>query len=115
MRLPNAQKAQIPEAKIAKYLLSTSHRAGKSKAAFFESFGFSVENWQDLAMALQEHALTNPVVATEETPFGMRYVIDGLLVAPNGGHLNIRSAWFIDRGEEEPRFITAHPLKRSGL
>jgi hypothetical protein len=41
MRLPNVEKAEITEAKVVRYLLSTTHRAGKSKAAFFMQFGFN--------------------------------------------------------------------------
>ena len=38
MMLPNAAEARVPEDKIVKYLLSATHRAGKSKAAFFARF-----------------------------------------------------------------------------
>ena len=40
MKLPGIEKAEIREAKIVRYLLSTTHRAGKSKAIFFMEFGF---------------------------------------------------------------------------
>jgi hypothetical protein len=53
MRLPNAENAEIPESKITKYLLSTTHRAGKSKASFFMQFGFDLDHWKALALALK--------------------------------------------------------------
>jgi hypothetical protein len=112
VKLPSAESAQVPKAKIVNYLLSPTHRAGRSKAAFFRQFGFSVEKWDELAAALRDHCLENPVVHTEETVFGTRHVVDGLLKAPDGTELNVRSAWFIDKGRNEPRFISAHPLKR---
>ena len=56
MRLPNVENAEIPESKITKYLLSTTHRAGKSKASFFMQFGFNVDRWEALALALKQHA-----------------------------------------------------------
>ena len=112
MKLINAHAAQIPKAKIVKYLLSSTHRAGKSKAAFFKRFGFTEKDWEKLLQALRRHAMDHSVVEIEETSFGTRYIIDGILIAPNGLRLNIRSAWFMDRGKKEPRFITAYPLRK---
>jgi len=48
MRLPGIERAEVGETKIVKYLLSTTHRAGKSKAAFFIEFGFDPERWEEL-------------------------------------------------------------------
>jgi hypothetical protein len=59
--LPDAASAEVPEDKIRKYLLSTTHRSGKSKAAFFLRFGFNAQDWQQLAVALQRHAKTIPL------------------------------------------------------
>jgi hypothetical protein len=69
MRLPNVETAGISEAKIVRYLLSTTHRAGKSKAAFFMQFGFTPERWEDLADALRQHALDNEITIEERTIF----------------------------------------------
>ena len=112
MRLPNAENAEIPESKITKYLLSTTHRAGKSKASFFMQFGFDLDHWKALALALKQHALENEVVLEEKTIFGTRYIVDGLLKAPDGRWLNVRAAWYITTDRDVPRFITAHPLRR---
>jgi hypothetical protein len=112
MRLPNAENAEIPESKITKYLLSTTHRAGKSKASFFMQFGFDLNHWKALALALKEHVLENEVVLEEKTIFGTRYIVDGLLKAPDGRWLNVRAAWYITTDRDVPRFITAHPLRR---
>ncbi len=111
MRLANVHKAQIPEAKVVKYLLSSTHRAGKSKAAFFTSIGFVAERWEELAAALRRHAVENTVSQFEETAFGIRYVVDGLLMAPHARRVKIRSVWFVDKGTDRLRFITAYPLK----
>lgn len=115
MKLPDVEKAVIPEAKVVRYLLSTTHRAGKSKASFFMEFGFDSSRWEELATALKQHAIDNEITIQERTIFGTRYVIEGLLKAPDGRWLNIRSAWFIDEEGEGPRFITAHPLRRRSL
>ena len=112
MKLPDVEKAEVPEAKVVRYLLSTTHRAGKSKASFFIGFGFDADRWEELARALKQHAVDNDISLEEKTTFGTRYVIEGLLKAPDGTWLNVRSAWFIDDEGDRPRFITAHPLKR---
>jgi len=57
MKLPGVENAKVGETKIVRYLLSTTHRAGKSKAAFFMEFGFSAERWEDLDRALRQHAM----------------------------------------------------------
>jgi hypothetical protein len=112
MKLRGVERAEIREAKIAKYLLSTTHRAGKSKAVFFMEFGFEPQRWEELDRALRQHATENEVAREERTRFGTRYVIDGPLQAPDGRMLNVRTAWFIDNEGDAPRFITAHPLRR---
>ena len=66
------------------YLLNPTHPAGGSKAAFFLHFGFTVGQWQVLAETLRRHALENEVVASEETPHGVRYAVDGPMNAPAG-------------------------------
>jgi hypothetical protein len=115
MRLPNLENAEISESKITKYLLSTTHRAGKSKASFFMQFGFDLDRWEALALALKQHELDNEVALEEKTIFGTRYIIDGLLKAPDGRLLNIRAAWYIHTDGDVPRFVTAHPLRRRRL
>lgn len=112
MKLPNAQSATVPERKITLYLLNPGHPAGGSKASFFLRFGFTVEEWQQLAEALLQHARENDAEATEQTRHGTRYVVDGPLAAPDGTLLNVRSAWFMDVAGREPRFVTAHPLPK---
>lgn len=112
MILPNVDAAQIPENKILGYLLSSTHRSGKAKAAFFVGAGFRPQQWEKLAAALNRHARENPVVTEEATVFGRRYVVDGPLIAADGTALNVRSVWFINNNETAPRFVTAHPLKR---
>jgi hypothetical protein len=113
MRLPRADSAIVPERKITHYLLNPAHPAGGSKADFFLRHGFTRAEWRRLAEALFCHARENEVVATEQTPHGTRYVVDGPLVAPDDSGLNVRSAWFIDPTSQTPRFVTAHPRPRT--
>ena len=87
MNLPHKDHLEISKIKLMKYLLSSTHRAGRGKARFFPAFGFQESAWEALAQALQQHARDNVVTLTKETPFGTRYVIEVPLTAPNGREL----------------------------
>ena len=112
MKLPNADQALVPEAKITDYLLSPTHPIGRAKASFFTRFGYSLGSWSILATALRRHAADHEVVATGENQYGTRYVIDGILPSPDGRAPLIRSVWFIRTAEQIPHLVTAHPLSR---
>ena len=112
MRLPNGDRAIIPKSKITDYLLSESHPQGRHKAAFFNRFGFAAESLERLDSALMRHALDQEVAKMEDTRFGTRYTVEGTIIAPNGDGILIRSVWFIDKGKDIPRFVTAYPLGR---
>ena len=110
MTLPGLENAVVPQAKITSYLLSFTHADGCSKARFFTQFGFSAQAWEAMAHTLLRHAADHEVAKTEDSPFGMRYVIEGELPAPDGRTPSVRSVWFVKTGEQFPRFVTAYPL-----
>jgi hypothetical protein len=112
MKLPNHEQGVIPKAKITDYLLSLSHPDGHGKAIFFLSFGFTIETWEILAEALRRHAASHEVTKVEPSPFGTRYVIEGIIATPDGRTPAIRAIWFTETGEQIPRFATAYPLSR---
>jgi hypothetical protein len=109
MNLPNYQTAIIPSKKLTHYLLCSDHSTGGSKARFFLGQGFSLQNWHELQRGLQEIVKDYDVVKTEESPFGMRYVVDGKLSTPKQRSVYIRTVWFIEHGETVPYFVTAYP------
>ena len=74
--LPNAGSVLIPREKITGYLLSAGHPVGRTKAAFFTRFGFTQALWTELSEALRAHAAVQPVVTSEQTPFGVRYTVE---------------------------------------
>ena len=111
MKLPNVEAAVVPEEKIIGYLLSTTHRDGRHKAAFFLGFGFAAGAWQTLATALLKHASEYEVAKVELTPFGTRYVVEGTIETPGGRTPRIRSVWFVAGNQDAPRFVTAYPLE----
>jgi hypothetical protein len=111
MKLPEHEQAVVSERKITGYLLSLSHRDGRSKAAFFMRFGFTLNDWPVLAAALRRHAAEHEVAATETTAFGTNYVVEGPLLVPDGRSPHVRVVWFIATDERIPTLATAYPLK----
>jgi hypothetical protein len=110
VKLPNADRAFVPARKIIHYLLSSAHRDGQHKAAFFRSFGFTIQSWEVLASALLNHARTHEVTDIVSTPFGRNYIIEGSLLAPDGRRPRVRVVWFIANREETATLATAYPL-----
>jgi hypothetical protein len=112
VKLPNYEGAVVPQIKIVGYRLSSAHRDGRSKAAFFARYGFSADQPEELSSALLRHVADHEVAKVEDSPFGTRYTVEGVLAAPDGRAPIIRSVWFIEIGEQIPRFVTAYPLQR---
>ena len=110
--LPDADRAVVPDNKLVEYLLSGAHPDGHGKARFFASFGFSVAGWRVLAEALSRHAAENSVVEQSATAFGTRYIVEGILWAPDGRTPEVPVVWFIDRGGGAPRLVTAYRVRR---
>lgn len=108
-KLPNADNATVPPAKITHYLLSLTSKHGKAKAQFFLAFGFTIEAWETLAAALLQHARGHDVTSTRETPYGTHYSIEGVLQTPDGRNPFVRSVWKIETGKRVPSFVTAYP------
>ena len=108
MKLPNCEHAVVPRAKVVDYLLSYTHRDGQHKAVFFKRFGFAAAEWERLAQALCEH----DVARIETFSYGQRYIVEGILRSPGMRNPLIRTVWFVESGEDTPRFVTAYALRR---
>lgn len=110
--LPGAAHAVVARRKVVDYLLSEAHPDGRGKARFFTAHGFSAADWQALAVMLRDHAASHPVVERMATAFGVRYVVEGALMAPDGRTPGVRAVWFVPAGGQVPELVTAYPLKR---
>jgi hypothetical protein len=104
MRLSNAEEAFVEEPKLG-YLLRAEEKGG-----FFQAIGFSAREPESLKDALLGHAKRLEVVQTWQTPFGVKYVLDGPLKCPDGRDPETRSVWIVETGGDRPRFLTAYPL-----
>ncbi|HMM87735.1 DUF6883 domain-containing protein [Bradyrhizobium sp.] len=110
-RLPNLDRAVVPEAKIVNYLLNARHTGGRAKARFLENFSFRPQDWRILRDAILAHAAANDITALHQTRFGTRYEIDGPLRAPDGRAPIVRVVWFVESQEDAPRLVTLVPRR----
>ena len=110
MRLPNGGQAHIPGQKLRGYLLSDTHPIGRAKARVLNSAGFDQTNVEMLEQSLT--AIARDQEVTKVIPFlhGTKYVIEGLLEAPSGTRLQVRTVWIIETGADTPRFVTVYPI-----
>lgn len=108
MKLPNSDQAIIPREKIEGYLLSPIHPVGRHKAVFFNSLGYTQDEWQTLERDIRLLLFADAQL-TEKTEYGRKYEIRATITGPNNHSAAIISAWIIPFDEEFPRFITAYP------
>lgn len=83
---------------------------GKTKADFLRSYGFNNMNLDILEQGLIDTAQAQDVKEVVTSLHGTKYVIDGEVKTPQGDVIMMRTVWIIDKGEENPRFVTAYPI-----
>ena len=112
-RLPHAEQALVEQRKVLGYLLSDDHPDGLAKARFFKALGFSADRWQEFSEALIKHALESQLVSDEATPYGRRYVVEGVLTGPKGREAPVRTVWIQEGQSKQPRLVTAYPVRKA--
>jgi hypothetical protein len=107
VKLPNAERAEVPEQKLRDYLLSTEHAIGRYKARFFARLGFTRANWKEfrdrLLQLAREDAEPGP-----ETEFGQKFLVSGRLVGPKGA-ADVVIVWILRAEDDAPRLVTVYP------
>ena len=103
-------EARVDERKIVDYLLAADHPGGGDKAAFFMSVGYQREEWTRLRDDLVALARRGGEITEYQTPFGTKYVVDGLIQSPDGRMVVLRTVWISDRPDDPPRLVTAYPV-----
>ena len=109
---PQADDWIVSRDKIVDYLLNPTHPDGASKARFFRSFGFAVDNWKALADALKSLAKRSKTVRELATKHGRKYIVDGTIDTPTGRSVTVRTVWIMDAGESSRRLVTAYPQQQ---
>ncbi|GAC1383321.1 MAG: hypothetical protein NVSMB30_30860 [Hymenobacter sp.] len=61
---------------------------------------------------LTEHGHTRPVTEAKESPYGVKFVVDGPLSAPNGREYPLRTVWLEQSPGTFVLLVTAHLLDR---
>ena len=70
MKVPNYEKAIVPKEKLIDYLLNFDHQDGKSKALFYQKFGYNRTNYRELSEQLKRIISENDFDSCIETAFG---------------------------------------------
>ena len=91
-------------------MLSDTHPIGRWKARFFRGLGFDDAHADILEQELIAMAKTGEVVETTRSPHGVKYTVEGVLGAPTGAEVRLRTVWIVQKGEAGPRFVTAYPV-----
>jgi hypothetical protein len=110
MKLPNREQAYVPRRKLTEYLLSQTHPVGKAKARLFRCMGFDEGQVERLEQALLAIAHRQVVEEEEATRYGVKYSLEGFLLASGGPASRVRTVWLITPDDPRPRFITAYPI-----
>jgi hypothetical protein len=113
-KLPKAHEAIVAREKIVDYLLSTTHKDGAPKAAYFAALGFDASNPDGFKEAIIKHAVEGQVTSQVTSEFGEKYIVEGPMSGPAGTSSGIKSVWQRDTDESPPRLVTAYPLRKAG-
>ncbi len=112
MKVPNYEQAVIPKEKLIDYLLNFDHQDGKSKALFYQKFGFERPNYIELIELLKRIIAENDFDSCIETPFGKKYIVYGYLNSKRQPRPMLKTVWQISKNDNLPYLITAYPDKR---
>ena len=63
-----------------------------------------------MAKKFRKIARTEEIREKIESPFGIKYIIDGQMKFSNGESVTVRTVWIIETGQNIPRFVTAYPV-----
>jgi len=99
---------RIEKRKITEYLLNENHPTGRSKALWFQSFGFSRIRWKEFSDSIQILLQKPHGKEIYKSTFGCRLVVWGYLQTPLGKKVRVTTVWQVDRGALAPRLITAY-------
>jgi len=106
---PDFSTAVVDPAKLVLYYWpSAIQKAGRRP--FFSGLRFFAGRTDRFAAALLRQGAEGRVTS-EVSAFGVKWAVDGPLLAENGRLRPIRSVWIIDGGEGMLRFVTAYPLE----
>lgn len=93
-KLPNAEKAILPDGKFTKYLFGGVHPEGLAKGQAFSSrLGYDINNWQELQSEIKHRALKYPAAFKDNNGYGDRYEQKIVIYGKNGTPANVVVGW----------------------
>ena len=107
MKLPD--DTLIASEKLTRYLLQ--QRVEDDKSAFLAQAGYTLENADRLLADIRSQLLRLEAEFLDQTEYGPKYRIRGMLIAPNGRTLRVVTIWMTDDATGQTRFITLYPDK----
>lgn len=110
MYMPGRENAIVEDTKIIGYLLNLQHPDGRSKAGFFLRAGFGPDQVEAFRELLLRQAMWHQVAKAEQTKFGTKYIIDGVVEAPHHFSFRLRTVWMLSADSQQPKLVTAYPL-----
>jgi hypothetical protein len=110
MKLPNPELTIIDLKKLSDYCLNPEHPDGQHKARVFKAaLGISLENVEELRLALLEAIRVNEAVIDKSNQYGQKYVID-FTMARAKQQATIHSVWIVKYTEDFARLVTCYIL-----
>ncbi len=107
--LPNMEQAVFTEGKFTGYFLNPDHPTGGHKAVVFEKvLGYNKNNWQDLRSEMQKGLLKYRYSRYEVTQHGEKFEVQMMIKGPTGRYAKVKTAWIIDKGQSNPRIVSAY-------
>ena len=100
----------IPDHKIGLYLLNIHHEDGGSKAEFFLSRGFTIDDALSLIRVLLEHPTPDNFARVVQNGYVTKYVFEGPMSMPDGGSPQIRSVWKLIENGLMMSLVTAYAI-----
>lgn len=94
LKLPNADRAVLPDGKFTDYLLGGTNPKGLAKgAAFSDRLGYGMNNWKDLQSEIFKGASKYPAIQNGSNPYGMKYEQKMVLQGKKGTPANVVVGW----------------------
>jgi hypothetical protein len=56
-------------------------------------------------------AQNSPIESSEQSAYGVKYILFGEIEAPTGDIIQLRTVWIIESTHDFPRFVTAYPAE----
>lgn len=108
MSFPDAENAVVPNDKVILYLLNLQHPVGGSKAVWFASIGYTLENADEFAKDLIQLAQRAENFVSKSSPYGVKYEATGEMGCSQFRPGLVTTVWMVSENNS-PRLITAYP------